>query len=534
MNRIPWLIVALALLLDPSPGDAQEAPRVTVRVRQIAGTSLYLDVGTRHGLATGDTLQVAADSVGPPVGALLVTGSTDVRSVLTFAGDPFPVTRGDYLTLLLKRMPQELPEEVTGVPPAAREAPVLVTLPRPEPSPPPSAEPFAQRAHGRISMDMSASRSVTQVGGADPLDVTRTFATPALRFDLTVPDVVGGFTLRTSGRFAYRYSDPVPIQPAASSRVYAASLERNFTAVPLRLRLGRFYSPVEQFSGVWDGALIRVGRNGLGVGAIVGFEPDLWNQGPSTRLPKATAFLDGRARGQGWRWQGDLSAHTVHPSDSVPVHTFLGASQRISLGPLYLRHDLQMDRDPSDSQWRLSRLRARASLSVTSALELRGGLARRESYVMGRWGSPFAPRNDRIDAGLALRAGGNFLSADWSSSEDAAGHRTTGITGAFSLSRLPVPGRVGLAGSVSRWTGGYGSTLSAAPGLDLDLDAVRLRLGYRYFRSDYLERIAVGHGLDASLDARLKGGMGVTARTRVQWGGLLRSQGFDLTFFRIF
>ncbi|HSG08043.1 MAG TPA: hypothetical protein VLA36_06790 [Longimicrobiales bacterium] len=536
MRRAMWVLVAAVLAGRPAPGAAQEAPRVTVRVRQVAGSSVYLDLGTRHGLRTGDTVQVARDSTAAPVGSMVVTASTETRSVLTFSAEPFAVTRGDLLTLLLLRAPAEAPEDVAPLPVPPREPPAVEARPAVEGEVTPAMEfrGFTPRAHGRIALDMSTNRSITRVGGADAVDVERMFATPALRFDVTAPGAVGGFTLHTSARLAYRYSDGVPLGPTTSARVYAASLERDFTAVPLKLVFGRFYSPVEQYSGVWDGALFRIGRGGFGVGAIAGFQPDRWNERPSTEFPKATVFVDGRARGRGWRWQGNVSAHTVRPGDSLPTHSFVGATQRITLGRLFLGHDVQMDRDPTDARWRLSRLRLRASLDMTDHVALRAGFARRESYVMRRLGSPFSPRNDRLDGGLALRAGGGFLSADGSVSEDASGRRSWGLTGAFASGRLPIPSRPGLTGSVSRWSGTYGTSLSAAPGLELVGDRVRFRAGYRYNRSDYLQRVVLSHGADASLDAPLGNGMRLSARARVQWGGLLLGQGLDVTLSRIF
>ena len=544
MKAVGWVLVGAALLARPLGMAAQEAPRLTVRVRQAAGSSVYLDAGTRHGLATGDTVPVARDSLGVPVGALVVTASTGTRSVLTFAGEAIPVARGETLTLLLRRAPQEaLPAPVAAPAPrptaaASGQAPTPVRTPAQAPAQTPAQVParasaYTPRPHGRVAMDMSAIRSVTRVGGSDPIDVERLFATPALRMDVTAPGAVAGFTLRTSARLAYRYSDGVPVEPPASARVYAASLERDFTSVPLRMMLGRFYSPVEQYSGVWDGMMFRVGH-AVGVGGMVGFEPDRWNERPSTRLPKATAFVDWRGGGRGWRWSGDLSGHTVRPADSVPSHSFVGATQRVTLGPLYLSHDLQLDQDPTDGAWRMSRLRVRGSLDLSSALELRAGFSRRESYVLGRPGSPFAPRNDRLDAGVAIRAGGGFLSADASVSEDPSGDRTQGVSAAFASGRLPALGGVALAASGSRWSGPYGNTVSAAPGLNAELGDVSLRLGYRFNRSDYLDRTLVGHGADASLDAPLGGNLRVSVRGRYQWGGVLMSQGLDVTLYRIF
>lgn len=515
-----------------STAQAQEPPRITVRVRQVAGASFYLDVGTLHGLATGDTLLVHDEANDTPLGRAVVTASTERRSVFGFAGEPFAVARGDRLTLLLLREPtEEAPAPETGERAAQAPRPAAQG---PPPVPRQPTVPSRGRAHGRVSLDLGGLRSVTRVGGADPVDVERSYATPALRVDVTAPGAVGGFTLRTAARVAYRYSGGSPIQPAASNRVYAASLERRFTSVPLHLILGRFHSPVETYSGYWDGALIRLGGGGFGAGALVGFEPDQWNEGVSTQRPKATAFVEGMARGPRWRWRGSVSAHTVRPADSLPAHTFVGATQRLTAGPLFLGHDLQADRHPLGGAWRVSGLQARAGLDLPGGAELRLGFSRRESYVLVRADDPFAPRRDRLDIGLAIRGGGGYLSADVDRSRDASGNETRGASLVFSAHSLPGLERVGLSGALSRWSGAHGTTLSGSPGLTVDLSDVSVRVGYRYGRSDYVGRVLTSQGLDAAVDAPLGSGMRVSARGRIQWGGLMRSQALDLTLSRIF
>jgi hypothetical protein len=514
-------------------------PTITVRVRQVAGASVYLDVGTRHGLATGDTVDVAREGTDAPVGRLTVTASTETRAVLSFAGESFPVTRGEALTIHLLRAPAEA---VPEPPPAPRAAPPAnPTTPRPSgstPTPPAARSraatrgPEGARPHGRIGLDVSANRSTTRVGEVDPTQVDRTFATPAFRFDATIPGALAGFQLRTSMRLAYRYSSEDLIQPASSGRVYAAVLEREFTTVPLRVALGRFHSPVESYSGFWDGALLRLGGD-FGVGAIVGFEPDRWNERPSVTSPKATLFMDARARGRGWRWAGDLSAHALRPTDSLPEHTFFGASQRMTLGPLRVGHDLQLDQE-NDGGWRVSRVRVNGSLELGAGFQLRGAFARRETWVQGLTEAFFAPRNERIDAGLSLRGGAGFISVDGSRGSDRAGQHSWGATGSFSLDPLPGMSATGLWGSLARWSGPYGSTITAAPSLSFRLQPAWLRMGYRYSRSDYLDRLNETHAVEGSLDFPFSTGLRATGRVRVEWGGTLTGQSFDLGLYRIF
>jgi hypothetical protein len=528
--------LACALTLVPArPATAQEAdvvPRIRVQVRQVAGRNVYFEIGTRHGLAVGDTLVVRRDVGGVPIGRLVVTAATAARSVLGLVDEALAVTRGEEIILELRRLPQELPEPLLARPPTRQEGAPGRLAPgdiRTE------ASTQAERpVNGRWSMDLAARRSTTRVGLTDARDVRRTFATPAVRLDLTVPGAVGGFELRTSLRLAYRYSDRDLFERGASTRVYTASLERGFTRIPLRLALGRFYSPVESYSGYWDGVMARWGGPGVGAGALVGFQPDRWNEMPSTALPKATVFVDGEARGQGWAWQGDVSAHTVRPTSDLDPHTFLGVSQRFSRGALRLSEDLQVDRAPRTGVWRVSALRVRTTFALTRRIDVRLGVARDERYRLWTLSETFGRRRDRIDGGLGLRTGRGYVGVDVSAGRERDGETSRGATATLSLPRL-VPGRsIGLLATASVWDGDRGSVLALAPGLVLELGPRRIRGGYRLYRSDYLGRVLTTHALDVSGSVTLRSGFALTGSLRGQWGDGLRAQLLQVTVARAF
>lgn len=530
MTPVPARILASALMCLGQwvlPAAEQEQPRITVRIRQVAGNTMYLDVGTRNGLQTRDTLGIAMDSVGAPSAQAVVTASTETRSVLTFVGDGAAVKAGTYVTLYLLRAPAEIPSSEPKTPAARPVQPEVTSTPRtsgPEPE---------EDAHGSMALELSATRSATQAGGIDPSTVTRTFATPGIRMNATVPNAVGRFRLRTNMRMSYRYSSTDVINPPASVRVYSAVLERTFQRAPVRMALGRFLSPVETYSGFWDGGFIRLGGDQIGVGAIVGFEPDRWNERPSTALPKATAFVDAERRGDGWRWHGDASVHVLRPRDSLLDHTFVGISQRVASRVLYLSEDLQVDLDPAGG-WRVSRLQLRTSVAVGGGFRLNAGASRRESWSPWRLELPFSPRSDRVDAGLAYRGRRGGLSADASLNRDAGGRRSWGATGGYSLVGLPALGPLGLSGTVARWSGPYGTSLTASPGLTLSLSPAWLRVGYQVNRADYLHRLLTTHGVDASLDLPFADAMRLSLRGRVSWGGALSGQSLYMTLYRMF
>ncbi len=564
-----WWTMLLAGLAVPvarpaAAQDQESTHRITVRVREIAGSSMYLDVGTQKGIVAGDTLPVLSGSPSSAVrGRVVVMAATGTRSVLTFAGPPFPVTRGESLVLQLPRGPAMAPPPTTaastvgadttraaddsaGASVAAHgtpiEAPAAPVPTAPSASPPSDSETSAQAPeaphaapHGSVSLDVSAMRSTTQVGNPIPASVARTFATPTMGLDLTVPRAVGPLSLNTDMYLSYRYSSGNVVQPAMGADVFAANLEGDFR--DFRFTLGRFYSPMDSYTGFWDGLMLRAGGSGLGVGAMAGFEPNLLTQRPSLSTPKAALFVDGGAHGQGWSWSGNLTGAFARPN-YAPDHMFFSAGQRFSIGPVWLSHDMEIDRNPTTGRWTLSQLYVRASVAVTSGVQVHAGFSRSEPWLPELPGfqqqAVFGPRSDQLDAGLSLQGGGGFLSADVFTGTDVTGSSTRGATGSFAIPHLPDLEHLGLSASVSTWDGAYGTTLFASPSVILDVSGATLRVGYQMDRAKYLGRSTKTNGADLWLDAPLAGGLRLSGRLDAQFGGLMNTQSFEIGLYRFF
>lgn len=523
-----WAAAFLAALASVGGLHAQEpgqaVPTATVEVRQVAGANIYLDLGTGGGLAAGDTVNVRRTEDGPVLGRLAVVAATATRSVLAFVDGSFPLDGGDSLVVELLRAPVEALAKPARAP--TPETPRVGSA---------RIAPVTPRAWGRVGLEVGVSHSSSQMGLVDPEEVTRTQATPALRLDATVTSLPGGFTLRARGRVTHRYTSGTEFQRPTTVRVNELSMERRFTGVPAQLTLGRFFSPVESFSGFWDGAAVRFGGESLGAGFLVGLEPDLWSQEPSLDLPKASAFVDYRARGEAWSWDGDVSAHVVAPrADGLETHAFLGIGQRLTLGPLRLRAEVQVDREPVGGGARLSEAVTQATLAISPRLSLRVGAARRERYSILTAPDPFGPRRDRVGGGLSLRLGNAYLSADHARNRYENGSDRTSWTGALSLARLPgLPG-VGWNASGSWWGGDRDEVLSAGTGIGFRISAARVRVGYRFHSTTFLDRTRVSHAPDLYLDLPLGGGFSATLRTRGQFGDQLTSQYLHLALTRVF
>ena len=91
-----------------------------------------------------------------------------------------------------------------------------------------------------------------------------------------------------------------------------------------------------------------------------------------------------------------------------------------------------------------------------------------------------------------------------------------------------------MSGTVTRWSGPYGTSLSASPGLTLALTPAWLRLGYQYIRSDYLQRTLTSNAVDGSLEVPVGVGMRMSLRGRVAWGEALTSQSLFVTLYKMF
>ncbi|MGB5526242.1 MAG: hypothetical protein WBN79_05215, partial [Gemmatimonadota bacterium] len=93
MRRALLALVACFGLAAAGPLSAQDAP-FEAQVEQIAGSDIYLGAGTDVGVVTGSILLVLGADGEDDVGRLRVIEATTKRSITTFVGTPFAVTRG--------------------------------------------------------------------------------------------------------------------------------------------------------------------------------------------------------------------------------------------------------------------------------------------------------------------------------------------------------------------------------------------------------------------------------------------------------
>jgi hypothetical protein len=373
-----------------------------------------------------------------------------------------------------------------------------------------------------VSLDVDATRSTTRYGSGEEQKIDRTFATPALRVRTHVTGLPGDLSLTANTRLTYRYNNSGFQQPSTVLRLYELSVAKSFRTVPLELRAGRFYNRYESYSGYWDGILARVGTRRAGIGVLAGFQPNRWNQGFSTDLPKLSLFADARLRGHGVRYDIDVSAHRVEPNNGLLRHTFLGLSQKLRVGDFRLNQDLQVDEDPLEGGWEITRFRLDAGVDLGPGLQLRAGISRHRPYRLWDSLSVISYPRDQAGAGFTLRVAGGTVGADVAVNRDLNERIGRSFSSFF---RLPERGPlgIGLNGSARYWTGSGYSVLSLSPGLSRSFGSTRTRLAYRFYRSRYDDREFSRHSIEGGFSLFLGRGLRYSMQVSTQWGDDLSS-----------
>ena len=532
-------VLLLVVLVSGAALAPAQTPTVSARVTYIAGTNVYLDAGRHAGIHPDDTLAVMDRS--DVRGMLRVISSMSDRSVVTFAGEPFPVTLGTTLTL-------RLPDDALSTPAADGDPPADTSDDedaRAEPAPEADVESQVERAghpetparsrarsrrhradgpevSGRVMLAVNAVRSTTEWTTNGTVNETqRTFATPSLNAHLRARKLPGGLAFQARVRADYRYTSGRSITPTTSVRAYQAVLSKEVGATTLQA--GRFYNRFEPFSGYWDGALVRYGQDRAGVGTAVGFLPERGNEGFSSDLPRYSAFahltLGDRQR---VRYSAEASFNEIRPTTDLLTHRYAGLSQHLSTRWGSVRSDLQLDHDPLNGGWVASRFYVRSTLIPHQRLHLRGRYEVRQSYSIWRTEHVISDRRDRVSGGFTLRALGGSLGGDLSvSMDDDATSRTW--SGYLQHADVGLWG-LGLSGHASYWDSDRGSSLYLNTGLTRRVGTVRTRLSYQYSRTTTLSvDPLVTHAGTLRLVLPLGNRFFTSTQLRVQRGATLSS-----------
>ena len=519
------LMLGVLLLLLTAPMVHAQDSTFTATVTYVAGQNAYLDVGRRRGITGGDTLVVRADDA--VRGRLVVKSSSSTESVVTFADVPFPITRGDALTL--RHIPGPTEEKDPPVV-AERQTDTTRTERRDEEPPARAARTdrsrsspqgqWAPRLTGSVSLRLRASRTSTRQGLGTDETLDRRYTTPSAAVNARITQLPGDAVVRINARGRYRYVDNAsPITPEVAVHAYQLSVEKEFGSTSVQA--GRFYNRYEPYSDYWDGLLVHRGSSSSGVGVAVGFRPQRANERPLLATPKVTGFAHYETDGLGaLEYRVNGSYHEVRPQDERPTHRFVGLTQQVEWGALSVRQDLQVDQDPVGGEWRPSRLQVRAAVHPVDPLRLRVHYSRREPYFLHDPRTPFGALRAEVGGGASL-----FLS------RATIGGEVTAIrpTGPFEEAlvyrgRVSVPSivyGVGLFGSGSLRRADDQDVQLGSVGLSKHVLGAHLRVRYRYYRTTQRRATIVSHTGALSTVVPLPGDSRLTTSVRVRRGDLL-------------
>jgi hypothetical protein len=507
-------LTALALALTSIAATVGE-PTLDAIVEHISGTELRLSVGSGQGIAPGDLLQVFTDASDQLLGRLRVISVSDEGAIATFAGDPFPLTRGTPLQLAVINSREEPPELPASASRTRAAAPATSALP-------PESGGMSPRVDGSLGLQFNARETITEWEDSGVERVERTFTTPTAALRLRVVDLPGGVTFRTSLRGSYRSSTNDLVQPKDFVRVYSLQVDKSFRN--LQLGLGRLYNTYEPLTGYYDGAYVHYGRDGFGGGVAAGLQPDRENGGVTTDLPKYSLFANYSDRNGALRYEGVVSFSQVLPASSTGLedHTYFGWTQTLRAGRLAVRHSMQVDRDVGNDKWVASRFLLSASAPLGSWLGIHARYSLRQPYELEAVGDVVSYRRDRANVGLTLNAGSALLGADFTVNDVRDDGIDSGYTysGHFSIPNTSLAG-LGLTGSVSYWDRERDDVLYASPGLTRAFGRTRTRAAYHYYRTDEGGLAVSTHAADLSVDFPISRRLRGTLTGRLQRGEAL-------------
>ncbi len=505
VRALVWAMLCWSSIgLVAETASAQES-RIAVLVEQLAGANIYLRAGTEAGITVNDTLLVYDGSGERYLGALLVISATSTRAVVTFAGEPFSLTRGTTVLVALEGFA------------AVADSPGPVAAPGQSSRARQATAGYPPQVSGRLSLQFNALETTTRWLSNEEVSVDRSFATPALGLRLAVSHLPGDIEFSTNLRGAYRYSSNDLVDPAQSVRVYQLSLRKSFKSVPFQFQAGRFYNRFETYSGYWDGLLLHYGERGLGFGVAAGFQPELANEQFSTELPKYTAFVDFNHVGESVSYYTNVSVHHKKPSNDLANRTFLGWSQRLTVGRTRLATDLQVDRNSGTDKWTVTRLYASGSVPITRRLSFHARYALDEPLLLLDTINLLSYRRQQGNAGISYWAPGGSLNLSVTANRVNGRDPTYTISSSFSLSETRVLG-LGFNGAGSYWTFEGAKAVNLVGGIDRRFGSVQTRASYQLYRTERATTTLLTHNVDFGLMFPLARRLYSTIQARLQRG----------------
>ncbi len=261
-------------------GQTVSIKRITCTVSYVTFATVYVDAGSKAGLAIGDTLTLTHVSV--PFAKAAVYAVSSNSSATTLLTPAAQVAVGDS-AFIVKEVAVEAPPPVVASQPA------------------PSSRP-RQGSFGPVTNSVAGSFALQYVG-AGVTGSQFDFSQPSALLRLTVSDLFGtGAMLSINGRGYYDASQLYSLYGQGSRmkvRMYDFSLSYDDREAWYGYSVGRVTSRYVTGLGSFDGAQFFMRRDNVSAGFLLGTQPDLRTSGVAMDEQRFAAFVN-------YNWQKDV------------------------------------------------------------------------------------------------------------------------------------------------------------------------------------------------------------------------------------
>jgi len=266
-HSAPWCFaVVAALCVLEVQAQEKEIKKITCAVSYVTSTTIYVDAGTKRGVATGDTLHVTRKGIEKGEVLVLAVSSSSASASILAKADSIVV--GDSVWVVKEVAPEA----------------------------PPVERPQAFRQPGTFSRANAVTGSVAlQYVGAGAPGSRFDYSQPAAVVRLNVGGLFGtGAILTVNGR-AYRDLSGIYDFYGGGSRtklrMYELSLTYDDDRAWYGYSFGRVTSRYVSGMGQFDGGQFLVRSDNLSLGLVLGTQPDYRSSGFVTDEQKTAAFV---------------------------------------------------------------------------------------------------------------------------------------------------------------------------------------------------------------------------------------------------
>lgn len=527
-----FLIISIAFVISlfrPIRLFAQQkTPLLNAQVVQISGQTFYLDAGQNQGISSGDTLTVFQSERGGTIrGRLLVIASSSSSSSVRYLNKPFPLTRGEELYLTAESTKGPATAEIpTAIADTVRRSSIMNKSPTTRTSSPVINNAVKPLVTGRIMAGSYMNFSQSRWSALDTSWSHQNYISPYMNMILRAARLPGNVEVNVNMRWSYRYMNLQPLRPASLFSLYQLQISKHWDKVPFTISIGRFYNRYEDFSGFWDGVMLRYGSYNNGIGIISGFEPDQSSAGFSSTIPKHSIFAYSSQPLGPIESSSEVSFNALYPKNNWLNHMYFGINQEFRYKQSSIGGSFQLDRSPLDNQWVVSEGYLHAHISLSNGFYLNGIWRRNYPYRLWLITNPFGFLQTQYGGGLSFNFSDGYLSGNIlkDSGTWASNAMNYDFYGSYQLPFL----NLGLNAQANFRDDKTNKALSFGGGIDRWFGSFQLSLQYQYYKTDYLNERILSHSVSAQINVPIMDKLYIDLQGQYQFGDLIMNKGASI------